>query len=95
MIAAQMIQEYGAAAKMKTLWSVLLLILSALIGGTVTELTDDKIDIPILEKPETPEKICPDAIILAYTADGEKHICECVGAYCPCTNTEEILSQLG
>ena len=79
---------------MKTIWSILTLILSALIGGVATELTDDKIDIPLLEKPAAPEKVCPDAIILGYTED-QKYICECVGPECPCINTEEILSSLG
>lgn len=75
----------------------IILILTALFGGVITEVTDDKIEIPILEKPEveTPAVQCVDAIILGYTCDGKKHICECVGDKCPCVSTEEILSSLG
>ena len=74
------------------------MILSALLGFGVatTDVVDDKIYVPILEQPEVEPAACPDAIILAYTADGKKYICKgIVGPDLDCTNTEEILSQLG
>ena len=72
------------------------LILSGLVGSVATEVTDDKIDIPILEEPAEECPVCPEAIILAYTAEGKKYICEgIVGPDLDCINTEEILSELG
>lgn len=80
------------------LWKAFFLILAALLGFATGEVTDDKINIPILEKKIAQETVttdCPSAIILAYTADGKKHICECIGGKCPCKDTEKILSMLG
>lgn len=82
----------------ETLIAIICLVLSAIFGVAIGEITDDKIVLPILEKSEADDGHavgpCPDAIILAYTED-DKYLCECVGADCPCIKTEEILSQLG
>ena len=81
-----------------TAFALACMILSALFGAAMAEITDDKIDIPILEKKENADdghaSTCPDALILAYT-DDDKYVCECMGMECPCTKTEDILSELG
>lgn len=74
--------------------AIVLMILSALFGVTLGEIIDDKIVIPILEKPAEVPAACPEALILAYTED-EKYICKCIGPECPCKSSEEILSELG
>ena len=81
-----------------TILAIICMILSALFGVAIGEITDDMIDIPILEKKENADdghvSTCPDALILAYT-DDDKYVCECIGVECPCTKTEDILSELG
>jgi len=77
------------------LLGIIALILSSLFGAATTEFFDDRIQIPIIEKPEI-IKVCPDVTgrIIAYT-DNEKFYCECIGPECPCVRTEEILSEIG
>ena len=77
-------------------WIAFFIALSALLGFGASEVIDDKVHIPILEKTvvEFTQNDCPSAIVIAYTDTG-KYYCECLGPECPCTKTEEILSELG
>ena len=82
---------------MKKIIFALYLFLSALLGAGATEVTDEKVNIPIIEQPaivsEQDASACTSKII-AYT-DTEKYYCDCIGVGCPCRTTEEILSELG
>ena len=79
---------------MEKIKSWIIIILSAILGFGASELVDDKIQIPILEKPAAEIQECPQAIIIGYVGN-DKYYCECIGPDCPCVKTDEILSQIG
>ena len=83
----------------------IILILTAIFGGAVTELTDDKIKIPIIERADCPEipalelvTECPAATnVIAYMCNGDKYYGKCnrLGPSCELTKSDEILTKIG
>ena len=84
------------------LLTAFLMIVSALLGFSTGEVTDDKVQSPLEhgDCPVAAEKECPQEAaqcpikVIAYTDSG-KYFCEGIGPGAQCKSTEEILSELG